>query len=310
MRNAAVGWLKVAVLAMLSGSVALGAEPSYTWRHVPQKSFTLCNGDTVIWQLRLDHQPPYLDPVCASNGARLSAVAPPDHHWHFGLWHSWKFLDGVNFWDWHGRKEPQCPGRTVLHGSETVATEPQRAVIQFDLDYRVGVGPSAGKNILRERRTIEARIPRSDGSYTLDWTLAFTALDQDVTASSVGYGGLGLRGPQSVKDIQAFDSEGRRGAAACAQRARWLDYSAVYAPGDKLAGTALFDHPGNPRFPTYWWVCADSVTAYMGTAFVCKEPYTIKKGETLTLRYRTWVHDGRGDAHALQREWQSFAAQR
>ena len=34
------------------------------------------------------------------------------------------------------------------------------------------------------------------------------------------------------------------------KRSNWVDYSADL-DGEKL-GVAMFDHPGNPRHPTYW----------------------------------------------------------
>ena len=238
----------------------------------------------------------------------MSALSPADHPWHYALWHSWKFLNGVNFWELQGQKNPAPDGRTVVSGHEKVAVESLRAVIEMDLDYVPGTGGFAGKAILREHRTIEANVPRPDGSYLLDWTMAFTAPGRDVTASANGYGGLGLRAPTSVKGIRVLSSEGRRGSEAHAQQARWVDFSAVYSPGDKPAGLTMFDHPRNPRHPSFWWVGTDPRCAYLGTAFVCKEPYTIKKGETLRLRYRVWVHAGFADGRLLQREWDSFKA--
>jgi hypothetical protein len=70
----------------------------------------------------------------------------------------------------------------------------------------------------------------------------------------------------------------------------------------------MFDHPSNLRHPNCWWVGPDPVCAYLGTAFVCKEPYTIKKGETLRLRYRFWINAGSEDAQSLEKEWGSFRA--
>ena len=156
-----------------------------------------------------------------------------------------------------GQKNPAPDGRTVVSGHEKVAVESLRAVIEMDLDYVPGTGGFAGKAILREHRTIEANVPRPDGSYLLDWTMAFTAPGRDVTASANGYGGLGLRAPTSVKGIRVLSSEGRRGSEAHTQQARWVDFSAVYSPGDKPAGLTMFDHPRNPRHPSFWWVGTD-----------------------------------------------------
>jgi hypothetical protein len=52
---------------------------------------------------------------------------------------------------------------------------------------------------------------------------------------------------------------------------------------------AIFDNPGNPRFPTYWlnW---NNMT--MGPSFTFAEPYTIEADDTLELNYRLYIHGG------------------
>jgi type 1 glutamine amidotransferase len=42
---------------------------------------------------------PYFHPLTV-NSTILSCVSPPDHTWHLGLWFSWKFINGVNYWEY------------------------------------------------------------------------------------------------------------------------------------------------------------------------------------------------------------------
>ena len=42
---------------------------------------------------------PYWEPVCTPDGATISISSPNDHNWHRGLWMTWKYINGVNFWE-------------------------------------------------------------------------------------------------------------------------------------------------------------------------------------------------------------------
>jgi len=72
----------------------------------------------------------------------------------------------------------------------------------------------------------------------------------------------------------------------------------------KAAGIAIFDHPGNPGYPTSWFVVATEKQPfwYLNPALLQPKPIRLKKGESFTHHYRVLVHDGSPDAKALDRE--------
>jgi hypothetical protein len=100
-----------------------------------------------------------------------------------------------------------------------------------------------------------------------------------------------------------LDSEGR--ANCNNQTARWVNYGGT-APNGQLASVAVFDHPDNPRHPSWWQ--SRSHYPYLNPSFACKEDYTLPAGESLTLRYRILVHSGAVDAGRLEQEWNAFAS--
>ncbi len=123
----------------------------------------------------------------------LTEARPKDHIWHLGCFFSWKFINGINFW------EPNAHGLTkvVSHREEKTA---QGARFDSELDYALD-----GRVILRERRTVDA-VVRPDGNYTLEWTGLFEALDdlaftaskpqwdkEKGTCNGNGYAGLSAR---------------------------------------------------------------------------------------------------------------------
>jgi hypothetical protein len=81
------------------------------------------------------------------------------------------------------------------------------------------------------------------------------------------------------------------------QRADWVDYYGKV--GGEEVGIAIFDHPENFRHPTYWH--ARGYGLFAANPFGIKEfthnrqqdgSYTIPANESLTLRYRVFIHHG------------------
>ena len=59
---------------------------------------------------------------------------PADHRWHHGLWFSWKFIDGVNYWE-HDGNTGRPAGRTSWRPTEFTTHADGSARIVRDLDY-------------------------------------------------------------------------------------------------------------------------------------------------------------------------------
>ena len=54
---------------------------------------------------------PFIHPLCTPAGHCLTLFEPHDHVWHHGLWFTFKFVNGENFWEEH---EPFGIQRTAL----------------------------------------------------------------------------------------------------------------------------------------------------------------------------------------------------
>ena len=267
--------------------------------------------DKPLWSYHFDADGcvPYFHPLALADGTVLTAFAPHDHPWHRGLWFSWKFLNGVNYWDWEGRKEAVPDGRTEHVGEETVRRGGKDPVmIEMTLQYTHKEDVT-----LTEKRSILAGLPRPDGSYVLDWKATFTAQQQEVVLDRTslvqapwgGYAGLSYRATSSMQDIHVVDSEGREGKQGHGKQARWMDFSGAIGKNSRVAGVTIFDHPGNPRHPTPWFIETEGIQ-YFGPAFLFDEPLTLSAGQSFTLLYRVMVHPGRGKSAALETEYEVF----
>jgi len=293
-----------------------GPKPRYDWRH-NDSSLALLNRGRVVWQFNFDKkQPkPYFHPVCLIDGTELTWHRPPDHPWHYGLWFSWKYINGLNYWE-EDRKTGLSEGRTEIKTLQVNPHDDFSAQIAMQLSYH----PPGQPAVLSESCNISINKPGEDGRYSIDWFSRFTAGAEDVLLDRTpipgekggqswgGYAGLSVRLAKNVTDWYLIDSEGRKDLRAHGKKARWLNFGGR-ADGDKDFGIAIFDHPDNPRHPSPGFVIMDPKVpfGYFSPALLFNKPYTLPAGKSFSLKYRIMISSGRAQKSLLNAEWESFA---
>jgi type 1 glutamine amidotransferase len=292
----------------------LPAPPSAPrWLH-GDGTLALADGDGVIWRFHYERGAgkPYFHPLALPGHPALTWEAPPDHPWHYGLWFSWKFINGVNYWE-QSRDTGRSDGTTQWPSVKVNAYPDLSALIEMEVAYRV----DKGDPVLREQRRIRVSRPGSDGSYFLDWTMTFTAA-QDVVLDRTplphepggktwgGYAGLSVRLASALKDRQVVSADGPVSFAQSRHRsrARAFDYSGVI-DGTPM-GIAILDHAANVNSPSPWYVIRGDVMSFFTPGGSAAAPRGLAAGESLTLRYRVIVHPGRWTADDLVRTHDFF----
>ena len=121
------GWLIPAESAGLGGpglipmpslpSASRPASPAWRWENNADKSLALVGTAGDVWRFRYEEglDKPYFHPLRTVEGTTLTAERPADHIWHYGLWFSWKFINGVNYWE-VDPKTGRPAGRTSWSG--------------------------------------------------------------------------------------------------------------------------------------------------------------------------------------------------
>jgi glutathione peroxidase-family protein len=279
-------------------------------------SFTVSRGERTLWRLNFAKGgKPFFHPLSTAGGTELTWDRPPDHPWHRALWFSWKFIDGVNYWE-ENPATGKVDGETEIVETKTEMAAGDEARAHMRLAYH----PPGKPPVLTEERTLRITAPDDRGAYRIDWTSSFDGGGRDVRLDRTpilgqkdgvswgGYAGLSLRTAKGFRDWKVVDSEGRRDLDISAKTARWVDFSGAGESG-AAAGFAIFDHPRNPRHPTPWYVILEKPQpfGYASPAFIYREPYVLAAGEKLVLRYRIVVHDGAGDPKAIEAEWKGWS---
>jgi hypothetical protein len=261
----------------------------------------LKHGDKTVWRFNADMSDaskPYFDPLCVVGGPSLTLSKPADHPWHLGHWFSWKYINGVNYWETD--RDGRAQGETFWDTPERELNRDGSARIVLKLGYRPRNGNEL--TLLREWREIVVSAPAGDGSYTLDWTQHFTA-QEDVVLDRTpvpgekdasdwgGYAGLAIRFSNELKDVKTITAKpdsirNRQSGVSDIYGATEAELSGVI-DGQRY-GIAITPHPDTPQ-NNDWYIITIKDFTYLNPAILLRGKYVLDKGKTLTLRRRIHV---------------------
>lgn len=256
---------------------------------------------------------PYLHPLRAKDGTIVTRGYPMedidgeqrDHPHHRGVWFSHGEVNGVDFWA--NEKEQRVRGnKGTIELDKVTAVESgsSKGLIEASFAWK---GPK-GDRLLTERRSMA--FGRSGEDNFIDFDIVLTAETDSVHFGDTKEGTFAVRMATELEE-QHFRAKGipRTGrivnaegqsteAKTWGKRSAWVDYSGSI--GGKPMGVAVFDHPRNPKHPTYWHVRGYGLFAanvFGEHDFLADESrdgsITLAKGEKLRFRYRVLVHPGR-----------------
>lgn len=271
-------------------------------------------------EFRNDRHVPCLYPLMSPDGTHLTRQFPfaedvageqADHPHHIGFWFAHGSVNGHDFW--HGRQGE----RIVTTQLQTCGSEQQfestNVRFKAELEWR-----DKDEKILSEERTYSITVKDTDR--IIDVTCRLKATERDLVFGDTKEGSFALRVTPTMRlKGQAAqggitNSEGIEGAAAWGKRARWVAFHGPDAVG-RPSVAAILDHPDNLRHPT-WWHARDyglltanpfGPRSYRDKEFSDSGDYTLKKGGTLTLKYRLVLHQGDLASAKLDERWTAFA---
>ena len=118
-----------------------------------------------------------------------------------------------------------------------------------------------------------------------------------------GYSGFGLRyGPRRKTIITT--PQGVEAADSDLKPFPWADETGDFGGSSALSGAAIFQHASNPRCPAGW--CLRHY-GFIGVSWPGVEIIHLVPGQSLTLRFRVWVHEGGAKEGKVQEAYDLFA---
>ncbi len=240
-----------------------------------------------------------------------------DHKHHRSLWFAHAKVNGTDFW-----------GEYLTFGNQdhTGFSEIKAAGNQDTfLAATKWVAPTGETVLTDERRIVITALP--EGEKTLDFNITLKATEGDVLFGDTKEGTMAMRlcpslsmnssksgvstGPSTG---HAFNSNGDRDKDIWGKHANWVCYHGPDPKGN-LVSVVIFSHPSNLRSPATWHARDYGLFAVNPFGVHDFEPdkpagtgdYTIKKGGSLTLRYRFYFAKGQADAAKLDEAFAAFS---
>jgi sugar phosphate isomerase/epimerase len=259
-------------------------------------------------------QRPYFYPVIGPTGVPVIRHWPMgdgpneahDHPHHKSLWYTHGAVNGVDFW-------ADGKGKIVHDKFVEVSSGPRVGVIKSQNKW---VAPG-GKVICTDTRT--HRFHNTPDGQMMDFEVTIHASNGQVTMGDTKEGSMGMRLAPTMRlkgevgKGHIINSEGQTDGATWGKRAKWCDY---YGPVDgEIVGVAIFDHPSNPRHPTWWHVRDYGLYAAnpFGIHDFERKPagtgdFVIPAGQSATFKYRFYLHRGDEKQGKVAEHYRDYAS--
>lgn len=269
----------------------------------------------LLTELRLKEGPkPYFYPLLGPGGVPMTRHYPmrsdvtdedKDHPHHRSLWFTHGDVNGIDFW-----AEGPTRGRIVHQAILRMQGGAESGELWTSNRWQ----SAEGRPVLSDDTRL--RVWRSPSGRMFDLDVTLTASEgTDVVFGDTKEGTLGVRLAESMRlkpnkhyagqpTGHILQNTGVTDGATWGKRAAWTAYSGRVQ--GRTMTMVIFDHPSNPRHPTWWHVRDYGLFAAnpFGIHDFERKPagtgnLTVKAGESITFRYRFLILTGGPDPARL-----------
>ncbi|MDO4557446.1 MAG: PmoA family protein, partial [Planctomycetia bacterium] len=278
------------------------------------------DGKLFATYLKRSHTKPVLFPVYGPTGRPMTRFRPMDesipgetgdHPHQRSFWFTHGEVNGVSFWH-----EMDGCGQIVETSRQVTETD-GRVELTTTNDW---IMPDHSV-VLMDRRHLVFRKSEVEGStvYGIDPEVTLTAVADEVLLGDTKEGAFGIRvweemRPDREKGGKIVNAEGLQNDDAWGKRSDWVDYSGS-VQGENV-GILVMNHPTSFRAPTWWHVRTYGLFAAnpFGIGDFTGDPSNpgdlrLKKGETITLKYRVLLHDATMTPEKMAQAFEMYAKQ-
>ena len=244
---------------------------------------------------------PYIHPIVAPDG---TVVTGPN-----GLFWAFSNLNGRDYF--------RNSGRGYWRRVSVDVTQPAGDEIRWQTVY--DLLDQSGSRVLTQTARWSMRDANGTFAVSLEWrgqaqadvTIGASSATQAASSqstSNIDVAGLYLSlPPRSTESADIVNAARQRDDRAAGQRAMWID-AALPVPGrSEPAHIAIFDYPDNTSYPQTW-----SINGRAGIAAARSRggQWTIRKGDTETVRYQVRVYRGALDDVQMDNAWAQYSGNR
>jgi hypothetical protein len=236
-----------------------------------------------------------------------------DHPHHRSLWYSHGAVNGIDFW-----AETAKAGK-ILHDKFTeIKSGEKEGIIRSENKW---VGPDGAVVCTAGQVFRVYATPANERVF--DFEITIKADDKPLVLGDTKEGSMAVRLAETMRlkpnkfnagkpTGQIVQSTGVKNEETWGKRAPWCDYSGPV--NGKTVGLTIFDHPKNPRHPTWWHVRDYGLFAAnpFGIHDFEKKPrgsgdLTVESKSSVTFRYRFFIHDGDHQQGKVEEKFNEYA---
>jgi hypothetical protein len=260
-----------------------------------------------------------------------------DHPHHVGMWLNYEDVNGFDYWNNSTNIVASLQNHkmgTIVHTS-IIKQDAKKGLLEVSAEWIDNDGK--GEKVLQEKTTYV--FSGTADSRTVDRVTTLTAVANQVLFKDVKDGMFAIRVarqleiPSNKPDVftdahgvetkvpvmdnsgvtgNYLSSEGVKGEAVWSTRAKWMNLHGVM--DNHPISVTIFDHPTNVSYPSYWHARGYGLFAVnpLGAKVFSngKEEFnlTLKKGESITFKYRTLICDRLNSKEELDKIQAEFAS--
>lgn len=260
-----------------------------------------------------------------------------DHPHHVGMWLNYEDVNGFDYWNNSTNIIASLQTHkmgTIVHSS-IVKQDAKQGLLVVSADWIDNDGK--GQKVLQEKTTYV--FSGTADSRTVDRITTLTAVADRVLFKDVKDGMFAIRVarqleiPSNKPDVftdahgvetkvpvmdntgvsgDYLSSEGVKGEAVWSTRAKWMNLHGEM--DNHPISVTIFDHPSNVSYPSYWHArgyglfAVNPLGAKVFSNGKDERNLTLKKGETVTFRYRTLITDRLNTKEELDKIQAEFSA--
>lgn len=287
---------------------------------------------------------PVLYPIKTAQGTIVTRGFPlesragerVDHPHHVGLWFNYGDVNGLDFWNNSDAipEDKRAHYGTIVHQEiNRISSGNDRGELEVSMAWK----DSEGKTLMTEYTTFI--FSGTDNERVIDRITTLTALDEDVSMKDNKEGLLGIRVARELEhpadkpemftdasgnptDVPVLNnegvtgwynsSEGLEGHDVWGARAKWMNLSGEIN-GEDIA-IAIFDHPDNIGYPTYWHArgyglyAANSLGQEAMSGGKETLNFILGANESVTFKHRVVIYSGKEvSKQQIDKDFEVFA---
>lgn len=301
-------WIGMAGLLVVASTASVARAG---WQRTDSTLAWTTAAGKVVWQFSFDPAKgkAFFHPVSVGGGSSLTDFRPKDHPWHYALWFSWKYINGVNFWE-EDRQTGRAGGKTSWTPPRLELRPDGGATIRLAVSY---THPS-GRVDMAEARTMTVSAPDKDGGYTIDWAADFVAGPDGAELGRTpmpgepggqvngGYAGLSVR-LASAPFTVAMVTAGGPVTEFARDRARPNSPAVgcnLADAGREVGAIALLSAPENIALDAPWYLIRSNEMRFACAAILAPQVRKLPPGGGWKLRYRIAVRQAAWSPESLR----------